>query len=438
MRISPSIVRLALTCGTAIAFAACGAHSASGGGGLTPATTADSPGRVVMAATSATMAFTEYPVPSANSNPNGITAGPDGALWFAEDAEGASKIGRITTAGAVTEYNAGLDPNSGPFDIKNGPNGQLWFTESGFTDTCGTIPNGIGSITTSGVVTNYTSGFTTCAGPYGITAGADGNLWFTEYTAGVYGKMTTSGSVSEFSNLPTSNSAPAMITSGADGNVWFSEAAGNNITRATIAANPPAASEFADGNGPYGITQGPDGNTWFTDCSGSGTADAIGKIDALGNITYYTANLTQGSCPVEITAGPDGSLWFTEYSGNNIGRITVTGTITEYTIPTANSLPYFIATGSDGSLWFTESGANQIGRLNPAAVGGLATPSPSPSPACFDPDDAHQNPAHPNQDKRPDSDCTKGPPAPKVRHTPKPPGPKPHPTPKPTPTPNPH
>jgi streptogramin lyase len=42
-------------------------------------------------------AITEFTIPTANSGPNGITAGPDGALWFTEAA--ANKIGRITTAG---------------------------------------------------------------------------------------------------------------------------------------------------------------------------------------------------------------------------------------------------------------------------------------------------------------------------------------------------
>lgn len=407
---------------------------------------AASGGAIPALATSAPpAAFVEYPIPSANSNPNGITSGPDGALWFAEDAEGASKIGRITTSGAITEYNSGLDPNSGPFDIKSGPNGLLWFTESGFTDTCGTVPNGIGSISTSGTVTNYTAGFTACAGPYGIAAGADGNLWFTEYNASGYGRMTPSGATTEFSNI-LANSAPALMAAGPDGNVWFPESAGGNIVRATTAGNPPVATEFPDGNGPYGITAGPDGNLWFTDCSADGTQDAIGKIGVLGNITYYTANLTPASCPIGITTGADGNIWFTEFSGNNIGRITVTGTITEFAIPTANAVPYFIATGSDGKLWFTEAGANQIGVLDPAAVGGnMATPTPAPTATpCFDPDDAHQNPSHPNRDTKPDHDCTQGPPGPKPhptphpRHTPKPPGPKPHPTPKPTPTPKPH
>ena len=41
----------------------------------------------------------------ANSQPNGIAAGPDGALWFTE--VGTGKIGRMTTAGGLTEYTTG-------------------------------------------------------------------------------------------------------------------------------------------------------------------------------------------------------------------------------------------------------------------------------------------------------------------------------------------
>jgi virginiamycin B lyase len=43
----------------------------------------------------------------------------------------------------------------------------------------------------------------------------------------------------------------------------------------------------------------------------------------------------------------------------------MSGAITEYVVPTSNSIPVGIASGPDGALWFTESGgiANQIGRL---------------------------------------------------------------------------
>jgi hypothetical protein len=66
----------------------------------------------------------EFPI-TANSNPVGITAGPDGALWFTE--QGTNKIGRITTAGMITEFST-LTANSGPFGITAGPDGALWFT----------------------------------------------------------------------------------------------------------------------------------------------------------------------------------------------------------------------------------------------------------------------------------------------------------------------
>jgi streptogramin lyase len=43
----------------------------------------------------ASAAITEFPIPTAASDPFGITPGPDGALWFTE--EDGNKIGRITS-----------------------------------------------------------------------------------------------------------------------------------------------------------------------------------------------------------------------------------------------------------------------------------------------------------------------------------------------------
>jgi streptogramin lyase len=47
-------------------------------------------------------AFAEFPIPTANGGPWGITAGPDGNLWFTEAV--ATKIRRITTAGSAMEF----------------------------------------------------------------------------------------------------------------------------------------------------------------------------------------------------------------------------------------------------------------------------------------------------------------------------------------------
>jgi streptogramin lyase len=46
--------------------------------------------------------FSQFPIATPNSVPQGITMGPDGALWFTEAL--GNKIGRITTAGVITEY----------------------------------------------------------------------------------------------------------------------------------------------------------------------------------------------------------------------------------------------------------------------------------------------------------------------------------------------
>src|SRR5579872_5938459 len=52
--------------------------------------------------------FTEFALPIANSKPLGITAGPDGNIWFTEG-DGASTtmandIGRITPTGTITKF----------------------------------------------------------------------------------------------------------------------------------------------------------------------------------------------------------------------------------------------------------------------------------------------------------------------------------------------
>src|SRR5580704_13809820 len=78
---------------------------------------------VLFLAPAAGAAITNYPDPSIQG-PNGMTAGPDGALWFVNST--GNSIGRITTAGAITHY---TDPSiHGPKDIAVGSDGALWFT----------------------------------------------------------------------------------------------------------------------------------------------------------------------------------------------------------------------------------------------------------------------------------------------------------------------
>lgn len=87
-------------------------------------------------------------------------------------------------AQSITEYG----PTAGyPGTITAGPDGNLWFTE----DSVG----GIGKITPSGVITEYGP---TASNPIGITAGPDGNVWFTDNNAMMIGRITTAGVITEY------------------------------------------------------------------------------------------------------------------------------------------------------------------------------------------------------------------------------------------------
>ncbi len=71
--------------------------------------------------------ITEFPLPSGSFAPYGITAGPDGNLWFTES--GANAIGMINpTTHAISSFTVPT-ANAGPYGITAGPDGNLWFTE---------------------------------------------------------------------------------------------------------------------------------------------------------------------------------------------------------------------------------------------------------------------------------------------------------------------
>ena len=93
--------------------------------------------------------FTEFLVPSdGTAYPWGITAGPDGNLWFVASDPAGPKIGRITPEGAITQFAIPTVP-ADPSKITIGPDGNLWFTETN------DFANRIGQVTTSGAITEF-------------------------------------------------------------------------------------------------------------------------------------------------------------------------------------------------------------------------------------------------------------------------------------------
>jgi uncharacterized repeat protein (TIGR01451 family) len=305
---------------------------------------------------------------TAGSGPHGITEGPDGNLWFTEFNNNA--IARITPAGTVTEFSlAGFQAGSDPANITAGPGGLLYFTEEG-VGRIGSINPLAGSDAAILASLKQSAGVGAGAGAglFGITAGPDGNVWFTEQGASKVGSITPDLGTIRDTQTPTAGASPEGIVTGPDGALWFTENTADQIGRVTTAGI--VTNEFQLPSGlPSDITDGPDGNLWFTAYSppleGGGTpSSAIGKVTTSG--IPQTFPLSATADPSGITPGPDGNLWFTEYKDNQVRRISPAGVLfPNETSITPNSSPLGIVPGPDGNLWFTESSGNRIGRLTP-------------------------------------------------------------------------
>ena len=355
---------------------------------------------------------------SAGSDPLGITAGPDGNLWFT-DGDTTIAIGRVTPAGVIKESTSGFISTGKPADITLGPDGNVWVEQSsragsrrsrGWRDhpvhqgppaqgrrrgrqlTTGPdgnlwfLDNGvtraIGRVKPDGTINEFPVPDLN-ANLEDLTTGPDGNLWFTDRgdTRGI-GRVTPSGMITEFTGmLDQLHSMPNGITSGADGNLWFTDEGSPGAVGMATASATSNLTEFTGGlqtgTQPDAITTGADGNVWFED-NYSGQR-AIGQIKPSGAIHEFTKGLGTGTQD-DITLGPEGNVWVEQSSPGGIARITPTGTITQFTkglLPGAGGDGDQLTTGPDGNLWFTDRGAKAIGRvsleLGPTARTGSAS-----------------------------------------------------------------
>ena len=306
--------------------------------------------------------LTEFEIAKPNvQTSSGIVAGPDGNLWFPEITLGTAAqtsrgplvmpeekaIARMSPDGALAEFPITPAGFTAPFpqSIAAGPDGNLWFPEG---NVYGEL---IGRISTAGVVTEFP--IPTLVGTR-IAAGPDGNLWIAG--AGAIARVTTQGESTLFP-FPDFNHLPGGITAGSDGNLWFTDSGTNQIGRITPAG---VLAEFpipSPRSGAGGIASGPDGNLWFTES----LANKIGRITPSGSITEFPIP-SPNTGPLGIVAGPDGNLWFTETNSSAIGRVTTAGVVSSFFIP-ASGRPADIATGPDGNLWITEFDASKIGRV---------------------------------------------------------------------------
>jgi virginiamycin B lyase len=94
-----------------------------------------------------TQAFTMYPMPSLNDYITDLAVGTDGNLWVGlDEGDGPQAVAKITTAGAITKVY--LPGTAQPLGMTAGPDGAMWFTAYA---TPGSAPFVLGRITPDGV-----------------------------------------------------------------------------------------------------------------------------------------------------------------------------------------------------------------------------------------------------------------------------------------------
>jgi virginiamycin B lyase len=298
---------------------------------------------------SATHPITEYAPPAIG--PAGMVTGADGNLWFTE--AGGDAISSIKSDGTgYTTHSLISDGFGVPITDTLGPDGNVWFGD------CTT--NQVGKITTSGTITTYTG--QSDEGIITFAAGLDGNIWFSECfgaTGGSVGAInTTTGTLNEIA-VPNGG-APYPVALGPDGSVWYGDIA--NFVLGHISSGSATSFAPLTNNEPTAMTAGSDGAIWFTE------TNFIGRMTTAGVLSpapQYNLTMLVGGTPNTnfITAGPDGALWFADGGNDAIGRITTSGAVTEYPVPTIGANPVGIAVGPDGNIWFTENATDKIGVL---------------------------------------------------------------------------
>ena len=89
----------------------------------------------------------------------------------------------------------------------------------------------------------------------------------------------------------------------------------------------------------------------------------LGRVTPTGTVTEFP--LPANNAIASIGAGPDGNVWFTDTGNHSIGRITPSGAVTEFVATDSLGTLGGITAGPDGNIWFANTRYTQICYIAP-------------------------------------------------------------------------
>jgi hypothetical protein len=246
-----------------------------------------------------------------------ITQGPDGNLWFTENA--GNKIAAINPITHVFSEFAVPQSGSNPYGITIGPDNNVWFTEAN-ANRLGRLNLTTDAITTFAIPGN--------GQPRGITGAPDSTLWFTEVGTNQVGVIYLPSDTIGMMNVPTASSSPAGIGMGPGGSLWFAESNASQIGE--ILSTPTITTQPVSQTVPAGQTvtftaaaTGLPAPTvqWQVSTDGGQTFTPLANTGAYSGVATGTLTITNP------TATMTGSIYEAVFA-NGINLTTVPATLT--------------------------------------------------------------------------------------------------------------
>jgi virginiamycin B lyase len=243
-----------------------------------------------------------------------------------------------------------------PTAIDVGPNGAVWFVIE-FSNAVGMFENGrIRRIRKKDQNLEV----------LGLAADNAGRVWVTDTTARAISRISADGEVRSFP-LSTPIVRLGRLALAPDDAVWFADSLMASVTRLQNGVFT-TYSMGQQGATPYGIALDKGGNVWTT-LQGQ---DKLGRISNSGEVTTFDIP-TRNSGLGDLAIDPSGAVWFLELRLNKVGRF-AEGRFAEFEVPTHSAGLASLAAAPDGSLWFTELGAGKLGRIKNGQVSEFSLP----------------------------------------------------------------
>lgn len=291
--------------------------------------------------------------------PRDIAVGSGGVIWFTDNATPA--IGEIDSDGQIKEFAKGLASGSQPYAIVAGPDGNMWFSDG---------MGAIGRVTTSGVISEFTSARLKADPPAALTVDGS-NVWTiaTGTRSSFLVRVALDGTTAAV-EIPKELIPDGSLQADADGNLWFFASLANHDVVLAKFTNHKTFVEYHTGLttkgepccpnlSPNHIAIGSDGHPWFTTPYfglPKSPARVVGTFEPGHGATFYDIDLDGIAYPVYpsgiVTSGSD--LW---YSGSDpigfngaLWRMTTNGKQAAYPIPYD---PAGLAVANATTIWFT-------------------------------------------------------------------------------------